>query len=325
MQGLLTPIISWSELINFGVSSLPLFGHTPVHNGSLVVHGFLNALIAEVTFDRKLNTILIIVSLLFIVAASLAFYNQLKTAKLYKLITKQKAELEELVNIKDKIFSVVSHDMRAPINTLIAFTQLLEYDDITPENMTAYTGALKKSLMHTSVLMENLLNWAKSQMEGFKPVIEIFDVNFTAKEVINTLHNQADTKEITIENNIASGTLIVADTNMTQLVLRNLISNAIKYTPNKGRITLDTQIKGGKVILSVLDTGIGMSDILVEQFNTDNFLHFTESTPGTNKERGTGLGLVLCKNFTLLMNGSISVISESSIGSKFSIEFTKAY
>ncbi|MBC7915127.1 MAG: HAMP domain-containing histidine kinase [Pyrinomonadaceae bacterium] len=284
----------------------------------------LNALIVDINFDRRLNAILFIFSLLFIVAASLAYYNQLKTAKLNKLITKQKAELEELVNIKDKIFSVVSHDMRAPINTLIAFTQLLEYDDISPENLTAYTSALKKSLMHTSVLMENLLNWAKSQMEGFKPIHEVFDIHFTAQEVLNTLQTQADAKEIMVENHISSGTLVSADTNMTQLILRNLVSNAIKYTSPKGRIKIDAYYQDEKAMISVLDTGMGMSDDLVEQFNASNYLQFTESTPGTNKEKGTGLGLVLCKNFTLLMGGRISVNSERGIGTQFTIVLSKA-
>jgi signal transduction histidine kinase len=215
--------------------------------------------------------------------------------------------------------------MRAPINTLIAFTQLLEYDDISPENMAAYTGVLKKSLAHTAVLMENLLNWAKSQMEGFKPILEVFDIDFTAKEVVNTLHNQAVAKNITIEDNITSGTLIRADTNMMQLVLRNLISNAIKYTPNDGKISIDATHEGTNVVIYVTDSGIGMSELLVDRVNSSSYLQFTDSTPGTNKEKGTGLGLVLCKNFTVMMNGNISVKSEKGRGTQFTIVLPAAY
>jgi len=277
---------------------------------------------SENAFDKRLNAVLVAIILLFIVAVSFAYYNQLKTAKLNKVISRQKAKLEELVNIKDKIFSVVSHDMRAPINTLIAFIQLLEYDT-PPEKLSAYTTALKKSLTHTSVLMDNLLNWAKSQMEGFKPVIEIFDIDFTIKEVINTLQTQADAKGIIIKNTVVSGSLISADTNMTQLVLRNLISNAIKYTHNKGHITIAATNKNDRLLISVCDTGIGMPQLLIDKFNSSNSLQFTESMPGTNKEKGTGLGLVLCKNFTLLMGGNIQVKNAAGGGTEFSIYLNK--
>ncbi|MDF3077369.1 MAG: hypothetical protein K0S09_1258 [Sphingobacteriaceae bacterium] len=278
----------------------------------------------EINTSANFRFFLIIGLVFVLLLAILSFYSYGKTNKLNKIISAQKHELEVTGQVKDRIFSVVSHDMRAPINTLIAFTQLLEYGEVTSDNMVRYAAQLKMSLNHTSVLMDNLLNWASSQMQGFKPNIVVFDVNLIASEVINSLQTQATVKEITIQNKIPSGTLISADINMTQLVLRNLISNSVKYSHANGNIVLNAKAGGEKVNITVTDKGTGMPGEIVQQFNSNNYLQFLESTPGTNKEKGTGLGLVLCKNFTTLMCGEISVKSEKGSGSKFSVVLPKA-
>ncbi len=246
--------------------------------------------------------------------AAISYRNNEKNKKLIGIISAQKHELEIAVQTKDRIFSLISHDMRAPVSTMIAFTQLLEYDEVPQENLRKYTIQLKKSLNHTSVLIDNLLNWSSSQMQGFKPFLEICDIGLLVTDVISTLQAQASAKKIVIVNNIPLGMLITADINMAQLVLRNLISNAVKFSYEDGAIDLNAKAYGDKVELSVYDKGMGMSEELVEQFNTNSQLQFVESTLGTHKEKGTGLGLVLCKNFTTLMQGEIFVESQEGQG-----------
>lgn len=112
--------------------------------------------------------------------------------------------------------------------------------------------------------------------------------------------------------------------NMTSLVLRNLISNAIKFTPNNGLIKINTVDKAGQVLINIIDNGIGLSKSQIQKFNQPGNQETGESTLGTNKEKGTGIGLVLCKTFTSLMNGSLQVVSQQHIGSTFTLQLPKA-
>ncbi|MDB5131243.1 MAG: hypothetical protein JWR02_992 [Mucilaginibacter sp.] len=269
----------------------------------------------------KLLLIIILESVLLV--AVFLFYNYNKTKKLNNIISAQKADLETAGKVKDHLFSVVSHDMRAPINTLIAFTQLLEYDDVSADNKTKYFAEIKGSLNHTYVLIENLLNWASGQMQVLKPVKQEVDMSVVTRDVVESLNDFASIKNITLENNISPRTLVIADINMIQVVLRNLITNAIKFTHDNGLVTLNAETNGPDIKLIIKDNGIGMSQRQVKEFNTDGYLQFVESTPGTNKEKGTGLGLMLSKNFTKLMNGAIYVESEPNTGSTFFLTLPK--
>ncbi|MBC7398649.1 MAG: hypothetical protein H7289_01795 [Mucilaginibacter sp.] len=247
------------------------------------------------------------------------FYNYNKSKKLNGIILAQKTDLEVTGQVKDMLFSAVSHDMRSPINTLIAFTQLLDFGDVTAHSMQMYAFELKKTLGHTSALMENLLNWSLSQMKGFKLQIQLIDVSVKVNNAIDILTEQAMQKGITIQNAVPSGTLIMADSNMLQLVLRNLLSNAIKFTNDKGMVIISAKNNGADVTISVRDNGIGMPEKNVNEFNAENYIRFSDSSPGTNNEKGTGLGLMLCKNFTALMNGKLQVESKIGHGSLFSL------
>jgi signal transduction histidine kinase len=183
--------------------------------------------------------------------------------------------------------------------------------------MKLYVLELKKTLGHTSAFMENLLNWSLSQMQGFKLQIQLIDVSIKVNHVIEILTEQAMQKEISIQNSVPAGTLIMADINMLQLVIRNLLSNAIKFTSDNGTVVISTKNSEAGVTISVCDNGIGMSEKKVNEFNAENYIRFSDSAPGTNKEKGTGLGLMLCKNFTALMNGTLQVQSTMGQGSIF--------
>ncbi|WP_316768031.1 tetratricopeptide repeat protein [Pedobacter frigiditerrae] len=278
----------------------------------------------ELRVNKNVNTFLVVLATILFLSGAFVFYTQRKTARLNRIVSEQKRELENLSKVKDTIFSVVSHDMRSPVNSLISFIQLLEDGNISQGELTRYAGNLKNTLGYTSSMMENLLNWASSQMQGFEPIIEKFDIQLCIQEVLNSMLTIANQKGITIKNNIPSGTLCLADMNMTSLIVRNLISNAIKFTPNNGVIELNSIKDGKKVKISIMDNGIGMPTEQVVNFNTSTHLETGKSTYGTNKEKGTGIGLVLCKTFTKMMNGSLQANSKLNNGSVFTLSLPKA-
>ncbi|MFA6277133.1 MAG: tetratricopeptide repeat protein [Pedobacter sp.] len=278
----------------------------------------------ELKFNRNVNLTLGILASILLGSGMFVYYTQRKTAKLNRIVSDQKVELEKLGKVKDRIFSVVSHDMRTPVNSLISFIQLLEDGDINQEELTKYAGHLKTTLGYTSSMMENLLNWASSQMQGFKPIIEKFDVQLCAQEVVNSLHATAAQKNITIVNEIKSGSICLADMNMTSLVLRNLISNAIKFTAKNETIKLSSMSVNNMISIAVIDNGVGLLKNQVENFNNSGYQEIGKSKLGTNKEKGTGIGLVLCQTFTTLMKGSLHVESEENKGSVFTLSLPKA-
>jgi signal transduction histidine kinase len=141
--------------------------------------------------------------------------------------------------------------------------------------------------------------------------------------VIMSINDFASIKNITIKNNISSQSSIVADVVMLQVVLRNLLTNAIKFTHDSGLVTIDAETGDLYIKLIVRDNGTGMSDSQIRNFNTISYSQFLESTPGTNKEKGTGLGLMLSKNFATLMNGTIHVESAKNEGTTFSLSLPK--
>jgi signal transduction histidine kinase len=277
----------------------------------------------QISFDEKIKQYLAISIFLVILIAVLIFYNQRRTAKLNRIISIQKKELEQLGNVKDRIFSIVSHDMRTPVNALISFIQLLENGAVTPEKMYRYAGSLKQQLTHTSNLMENMLNWASTQMQGFVPLIEEIDLNQLVNEVTDALYPQIVNKNQVIKIDILPELVMHSDRNMASLIIRNLISNAIKYTPDQGLITVVARTASNNINISIVDTGIGMTSIQLAHFNDDNYIRSEKSTPGTNQEKGTGLGLMLCKSFTAILGGKIQMQPNESGGTKATVTFVE--
>jgi signal transduction histidine kinase len=232
----------------------------------------------------------------------------------------QREELAQLNKVKDQIFSVISHDLRAPVNTLVSLSQLLDASALSPEKFRAYSDVLKKELAHTTGVMDNLLYWARSQMAGFQPDLLPLDAGFVTQFIVDQILPVATRKGIRIENRVCGNTAVYGDVDMTALVMRNLIQNAVKYTPEGGIITISASAPHGRVMIKISDTGTGMEAPQVKAFNNPAFKAM-ESKPGTNKERGAGLGLLLCKNFVSLMHGSIELKSTPRKGSVFTVIF----
>lgn len=284
----------------------------------------INAQQVEISNNRKWNLVLLIG---FIVVASFAiivYYSQRKTKRLNEVISQQRNEMEQMGMVKDTILGVVSHDMRSPVNTLLSFTELIKEGYITPEKLELYLDQINITLNHTSSLMNNLLNWAASQMQGFKTVITKVDAGVVTENLRESFADRIDNKKVLFTNGIAIGTLVMADANMLELVIRNLISNALKFTSINGKISVAAVAAGNHIIISVTDSGVGMPVEKMNRFNAE-IMEQAESTLGTAKEKGTGLGLLLCKTFSRLMNGTISVgPNPNGQGCRFELALPKA-
>lgn len=277
------------------------------------------------TFERNAS---IIGSILITIIAGLFYLNFRYQRRNNTLLTEktneianQKEQLLTLNATKDKLFSIVSHDIRSPLNSMEATLLLLEEGSLSSEELAIILPELRKKVHTTSDLLTNILQWARSQMGGIVTQSEPIIVWEVACEQINSFQIAAQEKNITITNLIAPAITICADRNMVALILRNLISNAIKFTPHSGRVTLQAEIQQSYVVISVQDTGKGMN---YEQKSRlfDMKTHF--STHGTANEAGTGLGLLLCKEFAEKNNGSIWVESEPNRGSRFFISLPAA-
>ncbi len=225
-------------------------------------------------------------------------------------------ELEELNATKDKLFSIISHDLRGPVGNLISFTQLLS------DNIDKYDKDKINRIIHnmsliagsTYKLLKNLLEWSSFHIGNIKFNPKKTDLHAIVEDTISYTESSASIKKILVESEILEGTFVNVDVQMIHTVFRNLLSNAIKFTHNKGKVSIYCSKINSSVEVTVSDTGIGITESnLSKFFKKDNF----ETTKGTNGERGTGLGLHLCKEFVEKNGGTIRIESEAGIGSKF--------
>lgn len=225
-------------------------------------------------------------------------------------------QLKEMNASKDKLFSIIGHDLRSPLVSLTGFLKLLsqQSDMLSKEELKKFLFELDRSLKNLFTLLENLLEWSRSQTGAidFKP--ETFDIARSLEQNGELLKDQSSGKNITIVNKCKPGLLVKAHHNSVDSVIRNLISNAIKFTSEGGKITLDAKTAGNSVRVTVSDTGIGISRDVIQKLFKIGVKH---STPGTAKEKGSGLGLVLCKDFVEKNGGTIGVESKEGEGSAF--------
>lgn len=224
-------------------------------------------------------------------------------------------ELEELNKLKDKLLSIVSHDFRSPLNSLKGTLQLLIDGIVDEEEFKILTRDLVDKLDHTSNLLDNLLNWARSQMQGTKAYPKYIDLRSITDECIVLLDAVASKKLIRIKNYIDEPVNVYADYEMIKLIIRNLISNGIKFSNPRSEIYLNTDKIDDEIIFSVEDQGIGMSDEEQDKL----FKHENFSKYGTSNEKGMGIGLLLCKDFVERNGGKIWFESQRERGSTFYI------
>lgn len=245
--------------------------------------------------------------------------TNLEVERQKEVIAKKAEELTELNALKNKLFSVISHDLKNPIYALRNLFRNAEQYDMEGAELKSMVPEIVGDLNYVTSLMENLLQWAKSQMQADAVYVEQLDLSQQITETVNILRLQAEAKSVYIHNKNNRPVYVFADKDVLNLVLRNLLSNAIKYTPEKGDIFIETADLTTAVEVSIHDTGIGMTDDILNKLSENNFY----TTKGTANETGTGLGLMLCKEFLKKMGSRMCIESEQGKGSTFSFTLLK--
>ena len=237
-------------------------------------------------------------------------------ASLEEKVKERTAELIIANASKDKFFSIIAHDLRNPFNALFGLTDFLidNWQDIDETTKIELIKDLQTSSKLTFNLLQNLLDWSRSQTGQIAVQAIDLDASKLVTETIGVLKKQAGNKCIKIKNSVPETTMCFADPNMVSTVYRNLISNSIKFSNHGGRIEVNATAVDGHYQFSVEDNGVGM-----DTDTRDKLFKITEKVkrPGTDNEEGTGLGLILCKEFVEKNGGSIRVESEQNSGSKF--------
>lgn len=226
---------------------------------------------------------------------------------------KRSEELERLNQVKDKFFSIISHDLRSPINALAGLLDLLDKGAVGSDELPKHIRELKARFNHTRTLLNNLLDWTLLQMDKLNLQAAKIDIHNIVEENIQLL-SSLQGKDIVLINEVPLNAIGFADSNTINLVIRNLMTNAIKFTNDGGKVVINAKEKASDWLISVTDNGVGMNtDVLKMLF--DKTAPYT--TRGTANEKGTGLGLILCKEFIEKNGGKIWVESEEGKGSTF--------
>jgi two-component system sensor histidine kinase/response regulator len=230
------------------------------------------------------------------------------------LLQEQTVRLKESNRVKSKLFSIISHDLKTPIFALRDVFRHAKEMNVSAEYIRAMVPEILDELNDSSILIENLLQWSKYQIHDNSIRKQIVEVGKLANEAVRALQLPANAKQLCIEKRITSPVYAYADRNMISIVLRNLLSNAIKFTPEKGHITICAGQSPFCTELYVQDSGKGISREEIKKINAGIFY----TTRGTGNENGTGLGLMLCREFISKNDGCLMIESEPGRGSKFS-------
>lgn len=234
-------------------------------------------------------------------------------------ILEQTHHLEEVNQVKDKLFSIVSHDLKDSISSIKAFLDLLKEDSISKEEFNELIPELSENANNASALLFNLLNWSKSQMQNLEPSPELFNMQEIFHNKMALVEQKVEDKRIVIIDE-SQRDFVYADKSMVEIVIQNLITNAVKFSRTGDVITVSNLDLNGKALICIEDTGVGISRENIDKlFNANK--NFT--TVGTKNEKGTGLGLTIAKDLVELNNGRIWVESTQNVGSKFYIELPK--
>jgi signal transduction histidine kinase/Tfp pilus assembly protein PilF len=276
---------------------------------------------AELTKQKSQRNIFIIVALatMVLLTALTFFYNRIKKTNFLleqknEQISEQKNELQTLNHVKDRLFSIISHDLRNPLVTLRSYLSLADNDSIAADKKQLFKVQTMSAVMHTSYMLDNLLAWANVQIKNTQATIVPVNISDCVQDAVSNVQAQAQQKQLVIYQDI-SATVALSDYDILSIALRNLLTNAIKFSPLNKSICITSVNTDGNVLVTVADEGIGLSaeqiqDILSKQNN---------STTGTQGEKGSGLGLFLVMELLQKTNASLQVKSEPGKGSSFTI------
>jgi two-component system, sensor histidine kinase and response regulator len=295
---------------NPATSSIPVIFVTARDNPEDIVKGFEKGAVDYLT--RPVNSAEL--------QARVATHLELKASK--DIIEQQNRELRELNASKDKFLSILAHDLKNPIAGVITTSQLVVkmYNSLEDRERISYVQEIYSSTQRVLHILEDLLQWSRSQSGRIQYNPEQIQLNRVTYEGVAALEQAAAEKNITIENAIDDSITALGDRNMIAAVIRNLLSNAVKFTHPGGNIRLEAEERATHVNYRVIDTGVGIpAENMDRLFKIDGGL----STNGTNHEKGTGLGLILCKEFVEKNKGTITVESTPGEGTAFTFTLPK--
>lgn len=263
------------------------------------------------TFER--NLVIIGIAGVSIILLLLWFY--------YRKMNVLNKELEQSNKIKDKLFSIIGHDLKAPVGGLVQTLELLEDDDLNAEERKYVIGQLRKQTQLSLDTLNALLNWGEAQLKGVTVNEQLFETKGIISKNVELLSKQAAVKSISIANNTGEAITVLADVNHFDVVVRNLLSNAVKFTKENGHVEINAteNSKDGTVVFSVKDNGQGISEEQQQQFIASNI----SVAYGTKGEKGTGLGLLLTKEFIQANGGKIWLESKVGEGTTFYFSLKK--
>ena len=239
-----------------------------------------------------------------------------------KELETKSGELAESNRMKNRIFSILGHDLKTPVAQLKGVLELLHNQELSKEEFEGISHILKRNVDGLFETIDNILVWAKSQMEGFRIQPSRVKMIKVVRPCLELLQYQASSKDIIVYLYVDPDEEVLADPDLLQIIIRNLLSNAIKFSNKGSRIDVMTKVEGDILLLIVQDFGTGMSEVQRETILNQQVL-LLESSVGTEKEKGTGLGLSLCKEFLYKMQGSIEIESKKGEGTKVTVSLPR--
>ena len=237
--------------------------------------------------------------------------------KAEKELKQNENRLKKLNATKDKLFSIIGHDLKGPLNNILGFSELIDqgFDSFSDEEIKKYNRLIFQSSQTVTSLLDNLLTWSRSQRNKIKVSKQLFALNAVVQKNLSLLENNASKKSIQLKNEVPADIIANGDTEMVTTILRNLISNAIKFTNEGGEIKVVAKNSNNRIIVEIHDNGVGIPpDKINNLFEPDQ----THVNLGTAGEKGTGLGLIICKDFAEKNDGELWAESEPGKGSVFS-------
>ncbi|WP_096427829.1 ATP-binding protein [Labilibaculum antarcticum] len=246
--------------------------------------------------------------------AGIILYH-INTKKHFSIIKIKNEELNKIISTKDKFFSIIAHDLRSPISTILGYLDLLQtdYNSFSKEEQIDFISNINESAKSSFKLLNNLLLWARSQQNRIMLDVQKHNLKSTITEAIDAYLSSSKLKKISIELLVPEEIFIYSDSFTLQCVISNLFNNAIKFTPKNGVIFIKAKQENGFAEIQIIDNGVGIPE---ERINKLFKIEESVSTKGTNDEKGTGLGLLLCKEFIEKNNGSIQIVSKINKGTR---------
>ncbi|MFT4095107.1 MAG: HAMP domain-containing sensor histidine kinase [Niabella sp.] len=237
-----------------------------------------------------------------------------------EVLVAQSAALQEANQTKNKLLSILGHDLKEPLASLQGYLELIEDFDLSEEEKKAMNRQILVMTKNTSLMLSNILAWTSSQEHNFRVDMQPLKIREVLKPVIEIADGISYRKRILTRCDIHADAAVIADPQMFELIIRNLLMNAIKFTPGGGSVSLGVKNQNGECIITVEDNGIGIP----ETIQADIFSLRSGSRRGTDAEKGNGLGLKLCWEFTKLMGGRLNFISKSGQGTAFTLVLPSA-